>query len=127
MPPSTNCPPRRRAVLASSALAMCLLVALTGCNERSKIKGDATAGRVLAERNCSRCHAIGPSEQSPVTAAPPFRTLANTYKPEDLQEALAEGIQVGHSGTNVQMPEFRFEPEEVDNLISYLNTLRAGD
>lgn len=107
-------------------LSLFLMLPLFGCHDNGTVKGDATAGRVLAERNCSRCHAIGPSEQSPVAAAPPFRTLVSHYKPEDLQEALAEGIEVGHSGKTINMPPFRFEPSEIDDLIAYLNTLKTN-
>lgn len=120
-------PPRSRRSSLSIAVLIPLVIVPAGCGDQSKVKGDATAGRVLAERNCSTCHAIGPSKQSPVPAAPPFNVLANQYKPDDLAEAFAEGIQVGHGGSTVQMPEFRFEPQQVDDLIAYLNTLRSGE
>ncbi len=119
--------PLRSSRLRRLTIATALLPLLSACGDGGKIKGDATAGRVLAERNCSTCHAIGPSKQSPVPAAPPFQTLANQWPPEYLQEALAEGIQVGHGGTGIQMPEFHFEPQQIEDLIAYLNTLRTSE
>jgi len=76
-------------------------------------------GRSIAERLCARCHAITATGQSPSTAAPPFRDLSKRYPIEQLAEALAEGIVVGHSA----MPEFRFEPAEIDDLLAYLESL----
>ena len=78
------------------------------------------AGHQLAEKLCSRCHAIGKTGDSPFKPAPPFRTLSSKYHLEDLEEALAEGITVGHE----EMPEFTFSPDQIDGLIAYLRTLR---
>ena len=66
-----------------------------------------------------RCHAVGRAGDSPLRIAPPFRTLHTRYPVENLAEALAEGITVGHPA----MPEFRLDPDQIDNLIAYLKTL----
>jgi cytochrome c len=60
-------------------------------------------GRAFAQANCARCHAIGPSGESPLPKAPPFRTLHERYPVEDLMESLAEGIILisGNSWTRV--------------------------
>jgi cytochrome c len=79
----------------------------------------AQRGRVLVSNNCARCHAIDKVSASPVRLAPPFRTLHERYPMEDLEESLAEGIVTGHP----MMPEFRFDPGEVNDIISYLKTL----
>lgn len=92
------------------------------CSEKEEM-GDAAAGRALAERNCQRCHAIGSMGNSPVAEAPPFRDFVKQWPPEMLAESLAEGIEVGHSG-KVDMPNFAFEPKDIDDLIAYLNTLK---
>jgi cytochrome c len=78
-------------------------------------------GQALAQKNCAACHAIGTQGLSPNKAAPPFRTLAKRYPLDNLQEALAEGIAVGHKGQN--MPEFEFDPEAIDQLIKYLKSI----
>jgi cytochrome c len=76
-------------------------------------------GRAFAQANCARCHAIGPTGESPLTTAPPFRTLHERYPVEDLMEALAEGIRTGHPG----MPEFVLNENQIRDLISYLKSL----
>jgi cytochrome c len=79
----------------------------------------AQRGRVLVTNNCARCHAIDKYSTSPVALAPPFRTLHKRYPVEDLEEPLAEGIVTGHP----MMPEFSFDPGQVNDIISYLKTL----
>ncbi|MEQ8966918.1 MAG: cytochrome c [Azospirillaceae bacterium] len=85
----------------------------------------AEHGREIAERLCAGCHAVGETGDSPEAAAPPFRTLHEKWPVEYLAEALAEGIVVGHEA-DVSMPEFRFEPAEIDALIAYLQAFEAG-
>lgn len=76
-------------------------------------------GRQLALDNCAKCHAIGRSGESPHEEAPPFRRLHSRYPVEDLAEALAEGIAVGHK----DMPPFAFEPVQIKALLAYLKSL----
>ena len=75
-------------------------------------------GRALAQANFARCHAVGAAGESPLPKAPPFRTLHRRYPLDNLAEALAEGIQVAHP-----MPEFRLEPDQIEDLIAYLKSL----
>jgi mono/diheme cytochrome c family protein len=79
-------------------------------------------GRVLAERNCATCHAVGRTGISPYNPAPPFRTLHERYDVEALAEALAEGIIVSHGGAR-QMPQFVLTPAQIDDLLAYLKWL----
>lgn len=78
----------------------------------------AKRGEVIVKTNCAECHSVERKGDSPNKAAPPFRTLGQRYKLDDLQEALAEGIVVGHGGAD--MPHFVFEPDEIDDIIAYL-------
>ncbi len=78
------------------------------------------SGRQFAEANCSRCHAIGPAGASPLDPAPPFRTFAQRWPLESLEEALAEGIVTGHP----EMPEFKLTPQQIGNFIGYLETVQ---
>jgi mono/diheme cytochrome c family protein len=77
-------------------------------------------GRAIAEANCGRCHAIGTTGDSPAPEAPPFRQLSEKYRVANLEEALAEGISVGHP----MMPQFQFAPGDVDALIAYLQAIQ---
>ena len=77
-------------------------------------------GRAIAAAHCSTCHAIGPTGESPAPEAPPFRRLSQNYRVDMLEEALAEGISVGHPA----MPHFQFPPEDVNALVSYLQSVQ---
>lgn len=79
-------------------------------------------GRALLETNCARCHAVSGVGPSPLPKAPTMREVARKYNPDNLGEALAEGIVTGHP----EMPEFVFEPDEIAAIIDYLRGLRAG-
>ena len=76
-------------------------------------------GKTFALNNCARCHSIDRVTQSPLKIAPPFRTLHLRYPIETLAEALAEGISTGHP----TMPQFRLDPDQINDLLSYLKTL----
>jgi cytochrome c len=76
-------------------------------------------GKTYALNNCARCHSIDRVTQSPLKIAPPFRTLHLRYPVETLGEALAEGIVTGHP----TMPEFQLDPDQINDLLSYLKTL----
>jgi len=81
--------------------------------------GELERGRNLAQDMCSTCHAIGGEGESANAEAPPFRVIAERYSVWNLQEALAEGILVGHP----DMPQFTLEPDEINALLSYMETL----
>jgi cytochrome c len=82
---------------------------------------DIAAGQKLVEANCSRCHAVGLTGDSPLAKAPPFREVVTRYPPESLGEALVEGIVTGHN----EMPEFVFEADQAAEIIAYLDSLKA--
>lgn len=77
-------------------------------------------GFALLRENCARCHAIDETGQSPLAKAPPFRDVVKRYDPANLEEALAEGIVTGHN----EMPEFAFTPDQITDIIAYLDSLR---
>jgi cytochrome c len=83
---------------------------------------DVAAGAKIAGTHCARCHAIGQTGASPHPSAPPFRAIAAKGHVDDLQEALAEGITVGHS----DMPEFALLPENIADLLAYIKGLANG-
>jgi mono/diheme cytochrome c family protein len=106
-----------RAAVTAGALLLRLLPVANAVHAED---GEAERGRAFAQAHCARCHAIGPSGESPLPKAPPFRTLHQRYPVEYLTEALAEGLRTGHPA----MPQFdELEPEQVDDLIAYLKSL----
>lgn len=84
---------------------------------------DIASGRQFAERNCARCHAIGRTGKSPLKEAPPFRIFATQWPLESLEEALAEGIVVGHTS----MPEFKLTPRQIDDFLGFLDSIQTGN
>ena len=79
----------------------------------------AQRGLTFVRVHCAQCHAIDKVSPSPLKLAPPFRELHNRYPVESLEESLGEGIVTGHQN----MPEFRLDPGQVGDLISYLKWL----
>lgn len=114
-------PPRRAALLLAAAL--CALLAPQPAPAQSGPTGDAARGRAFAQKTCGNCHAIGRTGASRHKDAPTFRRIATKYRPDDLVEAFAEGIMVGHNASD--MPEFELEPREIDDLVAWLSRLRS--
>ena len=80
---------------------------------------DLKAGKALAQKHCARCHNIELTGTSSEKLAPPFRTFIKKWPVSYLEEALAEGIVVGHD----IMPEFEFEPKDITNLLDFIDDL----
>ena len=80
-------------------------------------------GRAIAEQSCSRCHAVGRDDASRLPQAPPLRELPSRYPVEDLAEAFAEGIVTAHPA----MPEFTFEPPQIEALLAYIDSLGTAE
>jgi mono/diheme cytochrome c family protein len=90
---------------------------------RAGFPSDTVAeGRSIIATNCARCHAIGKHDTSHHADAPPFREVVTRYPPDDLAEALAEGIVSGHP----DMPVFVFQPAEIEAIVAYLGTLMTA-
>lgn len=105
---------------AARVLAAAVLVcaaALPSANAAPDIK----RGEALLTRDCARCHAVGRSGNSPRPDAPAFRTLGTRYPIESLEEALGEGMMSGHP----DMPEFKFDADDVGAIIDYLKSIQT--
>jgi cytochrome c len=107
---------RRSTVLA---LPLGLMLAAGASFEATGQEPSIARGQALAERHCARCHAVTRTGQSRDKQAPPFRELPKRYPVENLAEALAEGIVVGHN----DMPEFLFDPPDIEALLAYIASL----
>lgn len=113
---SSITPCRRK--LAPLFLAAFLVTSHTASPALADARG-VQRGKAFAKANCSSCHSIDRTTRSPRAAAPPFRTLHKRYPVETLEDALGEGLSVGHP----RMPEFRLDPDEVGDFISFLKSL----
>lgn len=81
----------------------------------------ADVGRRLVQRNCSQCHAVGPTGDSPSPKAPALRNLGMDYPFFDFSEALRHGMLLRHP----EMPEMRLTSTEIEALISYLREIQT--
>ena len=106
---------RNKSIASSVVVAFGVLGNATLCSAAS----NATAGKAFAQANCSHCHSIDKFTPSSLAIAPPFRTLHLRYPVETLEEALGEGLSTGHPS----MPEFRLDPGQVGDFISFLKSL----
>lgn len=109
----------RLILAAAAALALSACAAQTEEVSQSALADD---GRAIAEAQCAACHAVGEYGESPVAAAPTFRTLLSRYRADVLEEELIAGIQVSHP-----MPEFQFNPQGADALIAYLRSIQQAE
>ena len=112
-------------MLASLALALAAACAQNDAAPEMAAPSETALvaeGRHIAEIYCATCHAIGAEGESRHALAPPFRTFSRDYPVTALEEAFAEGILVGHP----DMPEFAFEPAQIDALLAYLQSIQAS-
>tara|TARA_R110000868_G_scaffold177057_4_gene415300 strand:+ start:179 stop:508 length:330 start_codon:yes stop_codon:yes gene_type:complete len=104
-----------------SAGVFCLLTTTSLLAMFSSVfAGDEVRGQRLAEKYCLQCHAASGAELSPNPNAPALASFKKKWPLIYLEEALAEGIVTGHDN---DMPMFTFSGDEIDDLISYLNSL----
>jgi mono/diheme cytochrome c family protein len=79
-------------------------------------------GLEIAQTQCAACHAVtADGAQSPRPEAPPFNVILSRYKAEVLAEELVNAIHLGHE----DMPTFEFNPQGVDSLIAYLQSIQS--
>lgn len=113
----------KRALHVKTTAGVLLGVAmLTMTNAGSTNAANIEQGKRLARLYCAKCHSIDKVSPSPLSIAPPFRTLHERYPIDTLEEALAEGIVTGHPS----MPEFRFDGDQINDFLSYLKTLEQA-
>ena len=109
---------RERSLRCSMAGAIALGVILLSSSEPvlAQSMPAARRGFLFVRMHCAQCHAIDKVSESPLSAAPPLRTLRLKYPVADLQRPLADGI-------HPVMPRFRLEAHQVEAIMAYLKTL----
>jgi mono/diheme cytochrome c family protein len=103
-----------------STLAFALVLAGASFAGAADDEAQVKRGEALVTKLCAPCHAVGRTGTSPRAEAPAFRTLGKRYKIESLEEALGEGLISGHP----DMPEFRFEPDDIGAVIVFLKSIQ---
>jgi cytochrome c len=105
-----------------------LVLALAGCGVGNAFAADAARlererrGKALLELHCTRCHAVGIGDTSPVKTAPPLGDIYKRYPTEELEAVLSEGAVSRHKA----MPQIDFTDEEVAAIMTYLYRLVYG-
>jgi mono/diheme cytochrome c family protein len=79
---------------------------------------DPAAGERLAEKWCAECHAIRADRLSPNPASPTFRKLA--AEPSITEYSLRALLRSPHE----TMPHIMFKDDELDDIISYIMSLK---
>lgn len=106
---------------ALGALVLLGACSADGAQGPAMTAGGAAAerGQVLASRECSRCHALGPVGDSPNMAAPPFRVVRLRNTGLGLERRLDEIARGGH----YEMPPIKLQAGEIADLAAYLESL----
>jgi mono/diheme cytochrome c family protein len=100
-------------------LAIAAVTALPGAAGAAQL-GDAKAGHAYATSVCAECHEVEAGESfSPNPDAPTFQEVADT--PGMTAQALTVWLQTSHP----TMPDFIIKPDDMDNLIAYITSLRT--
>ncbi|MEO1161037.1 MAG: c-type cytochrome [Pseudomonadota bacterium] len=103
-----------------------VILALTVC--QGPVRGDDEAasiqrGKELAQLLCMRCHAIegpGPGKEK---KSPPFSTLVPNLTLEGVADQLLEGLPLGHD----PMPKWEFSEQQAEDLLFYIESVKAED
>ena len=98
--------------------AMAFLGAIVAGAASPALAADWATGRTVAERWCGECHVL-PGGQAGSDAAPALATIAKNprWTDETLRGFLAE--------PHPPMPPHTFSTADIENLIAYLERLRA--
>ena len=92
----------------------------TGGTAGAQATGDAMRGASLAESWCVACHVVdNKGTGRTVDLAPPFARVAND--PRKTPGALKQWLARSHP----QMPNFNLGRREIDDLVAYIQTLKA--
>jgi mono/diheme cytochrome c family protein len=109
-------------VLMKRVLCFAIPLMLSAATVQAQELGNPLSGLGLASDVCSRCHAIRRGEGlSPNSRSPTFAELANT--PGMTSAALTVALTTPHAG----MPMFMFTPEQRQDIIAYILSLKASN
>ena len=88
------------------------------CCVGGSAKAASSRGEILSQQWCSRCHAVEPGQPSPNPKAPAFSAIA--AEPSATEYSLHVYLQTTHA----TMPNFRIDPDDIDDIVSYIRSLK---
>ena len=86
-----------------------------------------SAGQLLVESRCAKCHSIAISGNSPYPGAQPFRVLGQRWRRDQLHEALIAGIIAEHDQADVRIPPMKLTPSEASAFLDYLDSIATSE
>ena len=100
-------------------LSICLLAVASFQVQEAAFAADASQGKTIAERWCSSCHLVGPTQRkAPIDEAPPFASIA--LRPDFDEGRLALLLLSPHPN----MPKLALSRFEIADLAAYMRTLK---
>ena len=104
---------KRAAICIGLAAVLSIALAAVG-----GVSADPIAGQNLAGKWCTECHGIRADRLSPNLAAPTFSELA--AEPSITEYSLRALLRSPHE----TMPHITFTPEQMDDIIDYVMSLK---
>lgn len=105
-----------------SSVAACLFLTLgfatTRAADLTLRSPDLADGKAMAEKWCSHCHTVAPSEKHAKDTAPSFVAIARL--PSTTEMSLRAFLQTPH----VHMPDYHLTRDESADLVAYILSLR---
>jgi len=111
---------RRAAALVSLASLLALLLqGLAVPAAMAQDRGDAAAGHQMAQRWCSNCHMVDPTQQNAAAnGVPPFAAIAR------MTSMTALSLRVFLQTPHIRMPDFQLTNGEIDDVVAYILSLK---
>ena len=107
-------------VIAAIALVGGAGVPLAGVEAQDHLPGDLAQGQGLANDVCAECHNVEPQGTGPsMVGAPAFQEVADL--PSTTELSLRVFLRTPHR----VMPDLILSPQETDDVISYILSLRS--
>ncbi len=101
--------------LPYAAVALAVLASGAGAVEL----GNQEQGHAYAQRACAECHAVDKDTTMLFSDVPSFQDVADSEGMSP--RALAVWLQTSHPN----MPDFIIPPDDMDNVIAYIMSLRT--
>jgi len=97
----------------------CRVAALLAPAMFASVPAIAASGRgeALAAQWCSSCHAVKSGQTSPNPKAAPFPKIAAE------PTATEYGLRVFLKTTHATMPNYKIDPDDIDDLVGYIRSL----